>query len=423
MSRCIRALVVVTALTTAACALQRLRADEQVKAQSGLLSGAVTTPSGTTEDVVVALFHLRPGGPVREGYDELTGMVRSFAFVVAAGERYVVVAFEDRDRDRAWDPGEPVAGVEGGRALTVGPRQVRVAADTALVAGGEPGGYDLDLAGAPAGGGAAVPLSLGEVVGLDDPRFDPARGEAGMWTSLAALQAGGYGLYFLEPYDPARVPVLFVHGIGGTPRDFRDVIAGLDRTRFQPWVFFYPSGFRLAFTAEVLGRALAELHRRLAVESLVITAHSMGGLAARGAVLWLAAHGGAGFISTLVTFSTPWLGHDAAASGVKWLATPVPVWIDMAPESDYLRSLRRPLPGGISFHLLFGFGGGRSLTMGEANDGVVTVASELALYAQEGAVRAWGYDLDHMGILSDPAPLARYAAILAAVPGGRPGGR
>ena len=420
MSPLTRALAVLMALAAASCSLSRLRADEAAKGEAGLLTGPVATPGRTGGNVTVALFRVGSGKPILEGLDRLTGLAGSFAFVVRAGERYVVVAFDDLDGDGKWEPGEPVAAVEGGRALAVGPRQVRIATDTVLRAGGGSGGYDLDLRAAGPGKSSEAPLALGEVASLDDPRFDPAHGEAGMWTSLAALQAGGFGLYFLEPYDPARIPVLFVHGIAGTPRDFKDVIGALDRTCFQAWVVHYASGFRLGLTAEALGRALQRLHGTLALDSLVITAHSMGGLVARGAILWLASQGEAGFVSTLVTFSTPWLGHDAAASGVKWLAVPVPAWVDMAPESEYLRSLRRPLPSGIAFHLLFGFGGGRSLAMGEANDGVITVASELASYAQEGAVRAWGFDLDHMAILSDPAPLARYAAILATIRSGRP---
>jgi hypothetical protein len=417
MSRSFAVLLVLGAVAAGSCSLERLRRDEAAKAQTGLLAGRVAAPPGATGAVITTLFKLDRDGPKLVSYDERTDLVRSFAFLVEAGQRYVVIAFQDLDGDRRWEPGEPLGVVRAAAAISVGARGVLTVPETALTAGAAPPpGYDLDPGKVPAAPGGDVPLALGDVAPLDDPRFDPARGEEGMWTSLAALRASGYGVYFLEPYDPARTPVLFVHGIAGSPRDFTDAVASLDRTRFQAWVFQYPSGLRLGLSAEVLGRSLRRLHESFAFRTMAVVAHSMGGLVARGALQWADGQpGGVSFVSLLVSFATPWLGHEAAAAGLKWLEAPVPAWIDMTPESDYLRSLRRPLPAGVAYYLLFGFGGGRSVMMGEANDGVVTVASELAPFAQADAVRIWGYDLDHMAILSDPAPLARLGAILGAV--------
>jgi pimeloyl-ACP methyl ester carboxylesterase len=405
-----------------ACSLERLRRDEAEKNERGVLAASVVTPSGSTENVVAALFGLEGGAPKLEGYDRLTDLVRSFAFLVAAGRPHVVIAFQDLDSDLVWDPGEPVGSLRDAAPVTTSPRQVLLAPEIRLRAGASPpAGYLLDLRGAGAEDGSDLRLALGELASLDEPRFAPERGEDAMWTSLAAMRSTGFGLYLLQPYDPQRIPVVFVHGIAGTPRDFKDVIAALDTGRFQAWVFQYPSGLRLAFSAEMLGRGLERLHESLAFGSMVVVAHSMGGLVARGALQRLDGRpGGAGFVSTFVTIATPWLGHESAPSGVKWLDAPVPAWIDMAPESDYLRSLRQPLPPGIAYHLMFGFGGGRSPLIGEASDGVVTVASQLAPFAQGEATRVWGYDLDHMAILSGREPLARLAAILAAVGAAQP---
>jgi pimeloyl-ACP methyl ester carboxylesterase len=415
MSRRTAAVLALAALAVS-CSLERLRRDDTAKNEMGLLAGAVVTPSGSTGNVVAALFSVEGGVPRIEGCDRLSDLVRSFAFLVAAGRPHVVVAFQDLDGNLAWDPGEPVGTLRDGATVTVAPRQVLSALETRLQAGATPpSGLELDLRGVPAEDGSDLRLALGEVASLDEPRFDPERGEDAMWASLAAMRSTGFGLYLLQPYDPQRIPVVFIHGIAGTPRDLKDVIAGLDTSRFQAWVFQYPSGLRLAYSAEMLARALERLHESLGFGEMVVVAHSMGGLVARGALQWLDGRTGAGFVSTFVTFATPWLGHESAASGLKWLSAPVPAWIDMVPESDYLRSLRQPLPEGIAYHLLFAFGGGRSLIMGEANDGVATVVSQLAPFAQEEATRVWGYDLDHMTILSDRAPLARFAGILAAV--------
>jgi hypothetical protein len=84
------------------------------------------------------------------------------------------------------------------------------------------------------------------------------------------------------------------------------------------------------------------------------------------------------------------------------------VWIDMAPGSPYQRALfyedpetkgtPRKLPQGTPHHLLFTFKQG-SFAMGEANDGSVTVASQMQREAQHDATRLYGFDETHTGVL------------------------
>ena len=68
---------------------------------------------------------------------------------------------------------------------------------------------------------------------------------------MGALRSAHYekktGLYFLQPYDPDRIPVVFVHGLISTPFDWVKTINGLQadpeiRKRYQFWVFAYPTG-------------------------------------------------------------------------------------------------------------------------------------------------------------------------------------
>ena len=61
---------------------------------------------------------------------------------------------------------------------------------------------------------------------LSDPRFDRDNGRMGLWEPFDFLLEVGAGVYMLEPYDPSRTPVVFVHGMGGSPREFeRDRMA------------------------------------------------------------------------------------------------------------------------------------------------------------------------------------------------------
>ncbi len=88
----------------------------------------------------------------------------------------------------------------------------------------------------------------------------------------------GPGLFLLEPYDPNKIPVLFVHGINGTPLDWRTIIESLDRRRFQPWILAYASGLPLEANAKYMIEAVTQLRFKYGFESLFLVAHSMGGL-------------------------------------------------------------------------------------------------------------------------------------------------
>jgi len=101
-------------------------------------------------------------------------------------------------------------------------------------------------------------------------------------------------------------------------------------------------------------------------------------------------------------------------------------WHDMAPASDYLRSLfytqsaaRRSLPAVTRHELLFSYKKGSS-SFGESSDQVVTVASELRAEAQDEAAGVYGFDDTHMGILEDPQVSLRVNKLLEEVtPGWR----
>ena len=107
---------------------------------------------------------------------------------------------------------------------------------------------------------------------------------------MAMLRSGHYmektGLYFLQPYDPDRTPLVFVHGLFSTPFDWVQTINGLQadpeiRKHYQFWVFAYPTGNPILYSAlrlrEELARAdkLYPNHR-----SYVVVGHSMGGMLA-----------------------------------------------------------------------------------------------------------------------------------------------
>ena len=259
----------------------------------------------------------------------------------------------------------------------------------------------------------------GELTTLDDPRFAPEVGTKGMWEYYDFLLETRPGIYFLEPYDPKKIPVLFVHGIGGTPRDFKYLIAALDHERFQPWVFYYPSGAGLDALAELLKQLFVRLRVEYHFKEVVVVAHSMGGLVTRAFLLKDYETNGADVVHTYVTISSPLGGMKSAAAGVENSPIVVRSWYGLAPGSPFLDGLfykdtnkteRRRLPDSMAYHLFFGTRG-----QGKTDD-VVSINSQLRYEAQEEARSMRGFRETHTSILESPAVAARLNEILAATP-------
>jgi hypothetical protein len=123
--------------------------------------------------------------------------------------------------------------------------------------------------------------SPGVVTALDDAIFDPENGSQGYWHPMEFFKVFGGNIYFIEPYDPAKIPVLFVHGATGSPRGWQPLIAKMDRDRYQPWVFFYPSGASIKPMGDLLFWKLLNLKLKYHFPQLHLVAHSMGGLVVR----------------------------------------------------------------------------------------------------------------------------------------------
>src|SRR5205823_4136676 len=87
--------------------------------------------------------------------------------------------------------------------------------------------------------------------------------------------------------DPNRIPVVFVHGLISTPFDWVKTINGLQadpeiRKRYQFWVFAYPTGNPVLYSALRLREELAQVDKLYPNhKDYVLVGHSMGGLLSR----------------------------------------------------------------------------------------------------------------------------------------------
>ncbi|MGA2502391.1 MAG: alpha/beta fold hydrolase, partial [Tepidisphaeraceae bacterium] len=101
------------------------------------------------------------------------------------------------------------------------------------------------------------------------------------------------GLYMVQPYEPGKIPVLFIHGMWSSPMTwmemFNDLRSSSDiRRHYQFWFYLYPTAPPFWVSAAQLRRDLAETrqvvdpqHREPALDQMVLVGHSMGGLVAR----------------------------------------------------------------------------------------------------------------------------------------------
>jgi len=255
-------------------------------------------------------------------------------------------------------------------------------------------------------------VNNGVIVTLAEPRFSQEDAESGLWQPYTFIGKGYAGIFFLEDYDPDRIPVLFVHGINGTPRSFESLIESLDKSRYQAWFFYYPSGLWLTTLSTGLFQMMEELKVRYQFEEAHVIAHSMGGLVSRGYINECLYRSVCKYLASFTSIATPWEGVVSANLGIRYAPTVVPVWNDLSPSSIYLKDLFIEEPyEDLRVNLLFAFK--RDNLIGSENsDGAVSLSSQLRHDAQIQASKIMCFNKGHVGVLSDPLLLEAVNNIL-----------
>jgi hypothetical protein len=220
---------------------------------------------------------------------------------------YELFVFADIDRNEDFEWNEMI----GGTKVTIVPEHSKggifVEGPSITVDFDHPGKVDFRLS-------ETVRPASYVYASLDDEFFDPDHGRTGVYNP-SELIAHTQGFFFgLEDFNEEKTMVLFVHGISGTPRDWKYLTEGLDRDRFQPFFFYYPSGLPL----DKLGTLLAQLIKRIdkatknSGHGIVLVGHSMGGLVSRSAINKLAEEDLPSSLKLYCSFSTPYGGDEAA---------------------------------------------------------------------------------------------------------------
>lgn len=325
---------------------------------------------------------------------------------------YYVFAYRDENSNLVYDEGE-AAGHYGDPKL-VDARKVSVVYDIDIDIDIPEEGRTIEI---PRGFkiSSVRPKKLpsrqaGAITDLDDERFSRENGVKGFWEPISFFREFGGNIVFLEEYDPEKTPVLFIHGAGGTPKSWKYFADNMDRTRFQPWFFYYPTGFRIESMSHLLFWKLINLQTKYQFNKIYITAHSMGGLLAKSFIV----NNGRQFpyVKLFISLATPWGGDRMAEYGVRQSPAVIPSWIDMQPESDFITSLYRlKMREDVNFYMFSGHRGSRNLFKSN-NDGTIELASIQDLRAQSEAKMNYTFNEDHASILNSKEVLAQYNTIL-----------
>lgn len=379
--------------------------------------GRAIDPSGGHTDMPMVIAAYSSKFKPHERVDTMffTGVGTHYGLNLPAGE-YDLLVFADADGNGRFDKDEVV----GQRGLTLhaasSPEKVVDGIDFRLR---RPFRIDW-VEEIPGSDAAELQKSLfyptGSIRALDDPIFADNMATLGMYDPASFLERAPPMFYALEEDTAYKIPVVFVHGIGGSVRNFASIIARLDRSRYKPWFFYYPSGGDLDQFAEFFYRIFLSGKVVDTRQPMIIVAHSMGGLVVREALNRYVAGPGENKIGLLVTIATPFNGHPAAATGVNHGLIVLPSWRDVNPQGRFIQDLfRTPLPPAVPHLLIYAFHNPDTLKLSANSDGVVPLASQLRPEAQAQSRQQFGFDDSHTGILEDSAMIGYLLGQMATV--------
>lgn len=400
ITRCVVIIATAALFSSTGCALKKLETELSQFQDMTRISGRVSDGE-LGRGAIVLVFHDEISQRSLVNY-RIVPEKGAFVFYVKPGA-YFIVAFTDSNTNFKYDHGEPLAcyGAPSRIDATPGTHYSDLTVSTSL-SSGIAADFTIDVSHADSSPSLSrFRENVGAIVDFDDDRLAARHGKTGLWQPSRFLNEVGGGIFFLEPYDPAKIPVLFIHGSNGSPQNFRFLVEHLDRESFQPWLLFYPSALRLELLGDRLDEFVDDLHTQHKFSQMAVVAHSMGGLVARSFINASVLDHDRTYVKLFVSISTPWGGHAAARLGAERVSSDWLSWIDLVPGSQFLESLFvMDIASLVDHHLMFSYQGHSIFTEGN-DDGAVSIASQLEPRAQAAAKRIYGFDRNHVQILSD----------------------
>lgn len=344
------------------------------------------------------------------------GQARTHYGMNLPGGDYRLLVFADVNRNGVFEADEVVG--ERHLSLSVPADRVLGGLDIGLAVPaviGAPDGFKPVAVSAARGGQPSLFFPKGTIRALDDPIFSSAMSQLGVYEPAAFIEAAPMMFYALEEDSSHKVPVVFVHGMGGSAKEFEYIVERMDRTRYKPWFFHYPSGGDLAQLAHLFYDIFLSGTVIPANETpTVVVAHSMGGLIAREAMNRYERGSAGNRVDLFISLATPFGGEPSAGVGVKRAPFVPPAWRGLDPGGEFIDQLfRHPLPESTSHHLIYAYRNTRNVARG--TDGVIPLSSQLANDARDQATVLSGFKSGHAEILRNPAAIARIIELVGGV--------
>jgi len=389
------------------CSFLKLKKELKVMESAISLEGTITCNESNNKPIIIALYTMRSNEI--KVYDYQVHLEPGQYKFIAEADNYYLSAFLDLNNDLLFQSNEP-AGFYGEPTLLITqPGQSLKNLNIEIVAPNPQAVKLYESSEVSLGNFIRNP---GTIMQINDEQFTEDIGKLGKWEPLDFINKGYGGLFFLEPYDPKRIPILFVHGTGGYPQQWSSIIESLDNSKFQAWLFHYPSGLNMELVSEWLYSQIKILRARYEVEKLYIIGHSMGGMVSLKYIQKQSQSGHPPNIDLFVSISTPWTGSKAARIGTINPLAVVPSWKDIVPGSQFLEELLlNPMPKGTQYFLLFSYHGIPSPIFVN-NDGRVSIVSQLDLRMQKKANKVYGFNEKHSGILKSKDLIKTLSEIL-----------
>lgn len=400
-------MLAVMSMAVTGCALVKLKKEFNQGLESTIITGRIYGEFTEKGPIIVTACDADNGNAI-DGYTVLHDS-GEYELLVGRGN-YNIIAFQDKNGNLVYEANEPCA---------------QYGDPTSVRAHGEGVVYDIDIEIPQDGEKIIIPRGTqissmkpqkfysrqaGVIADLDDDRFSEEYGIKGYWEPLSFFREMGGNIYFLEEYDPDKIPILYIHGATGTPKGWKNFVDRIDRDRYQPWFFYYPSGARIDSVSYLLFWKLINLQTKYQFNKIYITAHSMGGLVARSFIINYGQQ--FPYVKLFISLATPWGGDRMAEYGVRQSPVIIPSWIDMQPEGDFIKSLyQTEMPKSVNFYMFCGYRGSRN-PFRSNNDGTITLSSIMDNRAQSEAKMNYVFNEDHASILSSEEVLSQYNAIL-----------
>ncbi len=137
-------------------------------------------------------------------------------------------------------------------------------------------------------GGKAFPLAADFTapIGLALAELKPRKTELRNMFKPAEF-ASSTRLARFQPYDPKKIPILCIHGLGDSQATWAPMIEALRsdpvlRQHYQTWFYSYPTGYPYPLMASLLRKKMDEINAYYpGHKPIVVIGHSMGGNIAR----------------------------------------------------------------------------------------------------------------------------------------------